>query len=86
MQISRNGPTGPSTGNGRPVLMRQADKEKDMRILDAIQEQYGPRYATLEDALNWWTWPEHWRGGLWNDHVLGISPSKTAFESHLKKE
>ena len=66
--------------------MRQADKEKDMRILDAIQEQYGPRYATLEDALNWWTWPEHWRGGLWNDHVLGISPSKTAFESHLKKE
>ena len=57
-----------------------------MRILDAIQEQYGPRYATLEDALNWWAWPESWREGAWNDFVLRLKPAKTAFNLHLKKE
>ena len=25
-----------------------------MKVIDAIQEAMGPRYATLEDALNWW--------------------------------
>ena len=25
-----------------------------IRIIDAIQEQYGEKYPTLEDALNWW--------------------------------
>lgn len=57
-----------------------------MRILDAIQEQYGPRYATLEDALNWWAWPESWREGAWNDFVLRLKPAETAFNRHLKKE
>ena len=29
-----------------------------IRIIDAIQEQYGEKYPTLEDALNWWAWPD----------------------------
>lgn len=46
----------------------------------------GPRYATLEDALNWWAWPESWREGAWNDFVLRLKPAKTAFNLRLKKE
>ena len=43
-----------------------------IRIIDAIQEQYGEKYPTLEDALNWWAWPEHWRRGAWDsDFVIG---------------
>lgn len=57
-----------------------------MSILDAVQERYGPRYATLEDALDWWAWPEHWRGGTWNEHVLGITTGKMRFEGRLKQE
>lgn len=45
----------------------------------------GPRYTTLEDALNWWAWPESWREGAWNV-VLRLKPEKTAFNLHLKKE
>lgn len=73
MQISRNRQRWRSAGDGRPVLMRQA-KENAMHncIIDAIQEQYGEKYATLEDALNWWAWPEHWRRGAWDsDFVIG---------------
>ena len=25
-----------------------------MKIIEAIQEAYGPEYTTLEDAINWW--------------------------------
>ena len=50
-----------------------------MRIIDAIQEAMGPRYTTLEDALNWWAWPEHWRRGAWDsDFVTGMKTVKTA--------
>ena len=31
----------------------------------------GPRYTTLEDALNWWAWPESWCEDAWNDFVYG---------------
>lgn len=57
-----------------------------MKIIDAIQEAMGPKYATLEDALNWWAWPESWREGAWNDFVLRLKPAKSAFNLHLKKE
>lgn len=57
-----------------------------MKVIDAIQEAMGPRYTTLEDALNWWAWPESWREGAWNDFVLRLKPAKTAFNLHLKKE
>ena len=57
-----------------------------MKVIDAIQEAMGPRYATLEDALNWWAWPESWREGVWNDFVLRLKPAKTAFNLRLKKE
>ena len=57
-----------------------------MKVIDAIQEAMGPRYTTLEDALNWWAWPESWREGAWNDFVLRLKPTKTAFNLHLKKE
>ena len=57
------------------------------RIIDAIQEQYGEKYATLEDALNWWAWPEHWRRGAWDsDFVTGMKTVKTAFNRPFKKE
>lgn len=53
-----------------------------IRIIDAIQEQYGEKYPTLEDALNWWAWPEHWRRGAWDsDFVTGIKTVETAFTS-----
>ena len=26
-----------------------------MKIIEAIQEAYGPEYTTLEDAINWWS-------------------------------
>lgn len=58
-----------------------------MKVIDAIQEAIGPRYATLEDALNWWAWPEHWRRSAWDsDFVTGIKTVETAFESRMKKE
>ena len=58
-----------------------------IRIIDAIQEQYGEKYATLEDALNWWAWPEHWRRGAWDsDFVTGIKTVETAFNRLFKKE
>lgn len=58
-----------------------------MKVIDAIQEAMGPRYATLEDALNWWAWPEHWRRGAWDgDFVTGIKTVETAFNRLFKKE
>lgn len=58
-----------------------------MRIIDAIQESMGPRYTTLEDALNWWAWPEHWRCGAWDsDFVTGMKTVKTAFNRPFKKK
>ena len=58
-----------------------------MKIIDAIQEAMGPRYTTLEDALNWWAWPEHWRRGAWDsDFVAGIKTVETAFNRPFKKE
>ncbi|MFQ9104837.1 MAG: hypothetical protein ACLSIG_01120 [Subdoligranulum sp.] len=58
-----------------------------IRIIDAIQEQYGEKYPTLEDALNWWAWPEHWRRGAWDsDFVTGIKTVETAFNRPFKKE
>ena len=58
-----------------------------IRIIDAIQEQYGEKYPTLEDALNWWAWPEHWRRGAWDsDFVTGIKTVATAFNRPFKKE
>ena len=32
-----------------------------MKIIEAIQEAYGPEYTTLEDAINWWSGPMAWR-------------------------
>lgn len=32
-----------------------------MKIIEAIQEAYGPEYTTLEDAINWWSGPRAWR-------------------------
>ena len=58
-----------------------------IRIIDAIQEQYGEKYPTLEDALNWWAWPEHWRRGAWDsDFVTGIKTVETVFNRPFKKE
>ena len=31
-----------------------------MKIIEAIQEAYGPEYTTLEDAINWWSGPRAW--------------------------
>src|SRR5699024_1572672 len=58
-----------------------------MKIIDAIQEAMGPRYTTLEDALNWWAWPEHWRRGAWDsDYVTGRKTIESAFNRPFKKE
>lgn len=58
-----------------------------MKIIDAIQDAMGPRYTTLEDALNWWAWPEHWRRGAWDsDFVTGIKTVETVFNRPFKKE
>lgn len=32
-----------------------------MKIIEAIQEAYGPEYTTLEDAIRWWSGPRAWR-------------------------
>nr|DAU49260.1 MAG TPA: hypothetical protein [Caudoviricetes sp.] len=32
-----------------------------MKIIEAIQEAYGPEYTTLEDAIRWWSAPRAWR-------------------------
>ncbi|WP_418536789.1 hypothetical protein [Gemmiger sp.] len=32
-----------------------------MKIIEAIQEAYGPEFTTLEDAINWWSGPRAWR-------------------------
>ena len=32
-----------------------------MKIIEAIQEAYGPEYTTLEDAIHWWSGPRAWR-------------------------
>lgn len=35
-----------------------------MKIIEAIQEAYGPEYTTLEDAINWWSGPRAWSPGM----------------------
>lgn len=79
---------GPSAGDGHPALMMAGQGERHAHShYRCQQEQYGEKYPTLEDALNWWAWPEHWRRGAWDsDFVTGIKTVETAFNRPFKKE
>lgn len=39
-----------------------------MKIIEAIQEAYGPEFTTLEDAINWWSGPRAFRQWHCNMH------------------
>ncbi|WP_418591143.1 hypothetical protein [Gemmiger sp.] len=56
-----------------------------MKIIEAIQEAYGPEYTTLEDAIHWWSGPRAWREDF--TAVLTLKsgkrphPAKTVWDS-----
>ena len=75
----------PEIGNPKPYAVEMMNKLKDdghYIILWTCR-----RGERLEDALNWWAWPEHWRRGAWDsDFVTGIKTVETAFNRPFKKE
>ena len=79
---SRNSPPGLSAGSGRPVLM-MAGQGSGMKIIEAIQEAYGPEYTTLEDAINWWSGPRAWREDF--TAVLILRSGKRPYKQHLSE-
>ena len=52
-----------------------------MKIIEAIQEAYGPEYTTLEDAINWWSGPRAWREDF--TAVLILRSGKRPYKQHL---
>ena len=79
---SRNSPPGLSAGSGRPVLM-MAGQGSGMKIIEAIQEAYGPEYTTLEDAIHWWSGPRAWREDF--TAVLILRSGKRPYKQHLSE-
>ena len=79
---SRNSPPGLSAGSGRPVLM-MAGQGSGMKIIEAIQEAYGPEYTTLEDAIRWWSGPRAWREDF--TAVLILRSGKRPYKQHLSE-
>lgn len=79
---SRNSPPGLSAGSGRPVLM-MAGQGSGMKIIEAIQEAYGPEYTTLEDAIHWWSGPRAWREDF--TAVLILKSGKRPYKQHLSE-
>lgn len=54
-----------------------------MKIIEAIQEVYGPEYTTLEDATNWWSGPRAWREDF--TAVLTLKSGKRLHKQHLSE-
>ncbi len=54
-----------------------------MKIIEAIQEVYGPEYTTLEDAINWWSGPRAWREDF--TAVLTLKNGKRLHKQHLSE-
>ena len=54
-----------------------------MKIIEAIQEAYGPEYTTLEDAINWWSGPRAWREDF--TAVLIFWSGKRPYKQHLSE-
>ena len=54
-----------------------------MKIIEAIQEVYGPEYTTLEDAINWWSGPRAWREDF--TAVLILRSGKGLHKQHLSE-
>ena len=54
-----------------------------MKIIEAIQEAYGPEYTTLEDAINWWSGPRAWREDF--TAVLILQSGKRPYKQHLSE-
>lgn len=54
-----------------------------MKIIEAIQEAYGPEYTTLEDAINWWSGPRAWREDF--TAVLILRSGKRPYKQHLSE-
>ena len=54
-----------------------------MKIIEAIQEAYGPEYTTLEDAINWWSGPRAWREDF--TAVLILKSGKRPYKQHLSE-
>lgn len=79
---SRNSPPGLSAGSGRPVLM-MAGQGSGMKIIEAIQEAYGPEFTTLEDAIHWWSGPRAWREDF--TAVLILRSGKRPYKQHLSE-
>ena len=54
-----------------------------MKIIEAIQEAYGPEYTTLEDAIHWWSGPRAWREDF--TAVLILRSGKRPYKQHLSE-
>lgn len=54
-----------------------------MKIIEAIQEAYGPEYTTLEDAIHWWSGPRAWREDF--TAVLILRSVKRPYKQHLSE-
>ena len=54
-----------------------------MKIIEAIQEAYGPEYTTLEDAIHWWSGPRAWREDF--TAVLILRSCKRPYKQHLSE-
>lgn len=54
-----------------------------MKIIEAIQEAYGPEFTTLEDAINWWSGPRAWREDF--TAVLILRSRKRPYKQHLSE-
>ena len=54
-----------------------------MKIIEAIQEAYGPEYTTLEDAIRGWSGPRAWREDF--TAVLTLKSGKRQHKQHLSE-
>lgn len=54
-----------------------------MKIIEAIQEAYGPEYTTLEDAIRWWSGPRAWREDF--TAALTLKSGKRLHKQHLSE-
>lgn len=54
-----------------------------MKIIEAIQEAYGPEFTTLEDAINWWSGPRAWREDF--TAFLILRSGKRPYKQHLSE-
>lgn len=56
-------------------------------IIQSIQEQLGPRYTTLIDAIGWTVWTAEWRIDPTSEmlHYRGMNPENRAIKKDLEE-